>query len=79
MWLVVRLFLLMFGLPAALIGTLNTIISETEASEESIDMRESLFPKWMMLFGCHQQLTSACTPTLTLVTLTLTLNLTPNP
>ena len=48
-WLVVRLFLLMFGLPAALIGTLNTIISETDASEH--EMRESLFPKWMMLFG----------------------------
>ena len=64
-WLVVRLFLLMFGLPAALIGTLNTIISETDASEH--EMRESLFPKWMMLFGCHQQLTSACTLTLTLV------------
>ena len=49
MWLVVRLFLLMFGLPAALAGTLNTIISETDASEE--EMRESLFPKWMLLFG----------------------------
>ena len=53
-WQVVRVFLLIFGVPCTFIGTLNTL-----TAEEDSHMSDSLFPKWMMMFGLTCLLTSA--------------------
>ena len=53
-WQVMRVFLVIFGVPCTFIGTLNTLTAEADSH-----MAESLFPKWMMLFGFTCLLTSA--------------------
>jgi len=56
-WQVARIFLLLFGVTCSIFGTLNTVFSAIEATHEEPD--DSMFPKWMMLFGFTCLLTSA--------------------